>query len=181
MLLRAAQSPFLRAPRRLADPRSTIILPSPTRLCTGNQLRIFTTNGNQLRKQTTGETPSPRKPVDVVTPAASKQLKEEARKKQQTTDTKDSANGGLLSEKTVGNKEQRKADWAIMKEMVKYLWPKVGTISLFHGGLYILTAVQDDWGTKLRVGTALSLLVGGKVSSFEETILRQPAHQVPRS
>ncbi|KAJ9215998.1 hypothetical protein DTO166G4_2542 [Paecilomyces variotii] len=149
MLLRAAQSPFLRAPRRLADPRSTIILPSPTRLCTGNQLRIFTTNGNQLRKQTTGETPSPRKPVDVVTPAASKQLKEEARKKQQTTDTKDSANGGLLSEKTVGNKEQRKADWAIMKEMVKYLWPK------------------DDWGTKLRVGTALSLLVGGKILNVE--------------
>ena len=24
--------------------------------------------------------------------------------------------------------------------------------------------VQGDWGTKLRVGTALSLLVGGKVS-----------------
>ena len=33
---------------------------------------------------------------------------------------------GLLSEQTVSNKEQRKADWAIMKEMVQYLWPKVG-------------------------------------------------------
>ena len=31
----------------------------------------------------------------------------------------------LLAEATVSNKEQRKADWAIMKEMVKYLWPKV--------------------------------------------------------
>lgn len=31
----------------------------------------------------------------------------------------------LLSEQTVSNKEQRKADWAIIKEMVQYLWPKV--------------------------------------------------------
>lgn len=32
----------------------------------------------------------------------------------------------LLSEQTVTNKEQRKADWAIIKEMAQYLWPKVG-------------------------------------------------------
>lgn len=31
----------------------------------------------------------------------------------------------LLAEQTVSNKEQRKADWAIMKEMSRYLWPKV--------------------------------------------------------
>jgi ABC transporter ATM len=31
----------------------------------------------------------------------------------------------LLIEQTVSNKEQRKADWAIMKEMSRYLWPKV--------------------------------------------------------
>lgn len=31
----------------------------------------------------------------------------------------------LLSEQIISNKEQRKADWAIMKEMAKYLWPKV--------------------------------------------------------
>src|ERR1700759_4513710 len=32
----------------------------------------------------------------------------------------------LLAEQTVSTKEQRKADWAIMKEMSRYLWPKVG-------------------------------------------------------
>lgn len=32
----------------------------------------------------------------------------------------------LLAEQTVSNKEQRKADWAIIKEMSRYLWPKVG-------------------------------------------------------
>lgn len=31
----------------------------------------------------------------------------------------------LLAEQTLSNREQRKADWAIMKEMSRYLWPKV--------------------------------------------------------
>ena len=51
----------------------------------------------------------------------------------------------LLSEKTVSNAEQRKADWAIMKEMTKYLWPK------------------NNLGTKVRVGISLGLLIGAKV------------------
>ena len=34
----------------------------------------------------------------------------------------------LLSEQSLSNKEQRKADWAIMKEMSRYLWPKVRPI-----------------------------------------------------
>lgn len=60
-------------------------------------------------------------------------------------ETEVSKKNALLSEKVVSNKEQRKVDLAIMKEMVQYLWPK------------------GDWGTKLRVGTALGLLVGAKV------------------
>lgn len=32
----------------------------------------------------------------------------------------------LLAEQHTSNKEQRKADWAITKEMSRYLWPKVG-------------------------------------------------------
>ncbi|KIW10942.1 iron-sulfur clusters transporter atm1, mitochondrial [Exophiala spinifera] len=51
----------------------------------------------------------------------------------------------LLSEKVVSNKEQRRVDLAIMKEMVRYLWPR------------------GDWGTKARVGTALGLLVSAKI------------------
>ncbi|KAK3367834.1 P-loop containing nucleoside triphosphate hydrolase protein [Podospora didyma] len=41
--------------------------------------------------------------------------------------------------------EQRKADWAIMKEMSRYLWPK------------------DSWGDKMRVLLSIGLLVGAKV------------------
>jgi ATP-binding cassette, subfamily B (MDR/TAP), member 7 len=51
----------------------------------------------------------------------------------------------LLSEKVVSSREQRKVDLAIMREMVQYLWPK------------------GDWGTKIRVGGALGLLVGAKI------------------
>lgn len=45
--------------------------------------------------------------------------------------------------------EQRKADWAIIKEMSQYLWPK------------------DSFGTKMRVGLAVSLLVGAKVLNVQ--------------
>lgn len=45
--------------------------------------------------------------------------------------------------------EQRKADWAIIREMSKYLWPK------------------DSLGTKFRVGLAVSLLVGAKVLNVQ--------------
>ncbi|KUI61561.1 Iron-sulfur clusters transporter ATM1, mitochondrial [Cytospora mali] len=45
--------------------------------------------------------------------------------------------------------EQRKADWAIIKEMSQYLWPK------------------DSLSTKLRVGLAVSLLIGAKVLNVQ--------------
>ena len=55
----------------------------------------------------------------------------------------------LLAEQTVSNKEQRKADWAIMKEMARYLWPK------------------NDLGARARVATALALLVASKVLNVQ--------------
>lgn len=45
--------------------------------------------------------------------------------------------------------EQRKADWAIMKEMSRYLWPK------------------DNFGAKSRVCLAVALLIGGKVLNVQ--------------
>lgn len=54
-------------------------------------------------------------------------------------------NDPLLAEQTVSNKEQRKADWAIIKDMSGYLWPK------------------NDFNTRFRVGLSVGLLVGAKV------------------
>jgi ATP-binding cassette subfamily B (MDR/TAP) protein 7 len=55
----------------------------------------------------------------------------------------------LLQEQTLSNKAQRKADWAIMKEMSKYLWPK------------------DNLGTRARVGLSVGLLVGAKLLNVQ--------------
>ena len=55
----------------------------------------------------------------------------------------------MLEAGTVSNKAQRKADWAIMKEISKYLWPK------------------GDIGAKTRVSTALALLVGAKLLNVQ--------------
>lgn len=51
----------------------------------------------------------------------------------------------LLAEQTLSNKEQRQADWAIIRNMAHYLWPK------------------NDFGTRFRVGLSVGLLVGAKV------------------
>ena len=39
----------------------------------------------------------------------------------------------LLSEQAVSTQEQRRADWAILKEMARYLWPKVGRTGEVNG------------------------------------------------
>ncbi|KAL6704138.1 Iron-sulfur clusters transporter atm1, mitochondrial [Coniothyrium glycines] len=55
----------------------------------------------------------------------------------------------LLQEQVLTTKEQRKADWAIMKEMSRYLWPK------------------DNLGTRFRVGLSVALLVGAKLLNVQ--------------
>ena len=55
----------------------------------------------------------------------------------------------LLNSPEVSNSAQRKADWAIMKEMARYLWPK------------------DNLGTRVRVGLSVGLLIGAKVLNVQ--------------
>ncbi|KFH48359.1 Iron-sulfur clusters transporter-like protein [Hapsidospora chrysogenum ATCC 11550] len=63
--------------------------------------------------------------------------------------TQGKSDGGNLNTPEKSTAEQRKADWAIMKEMSRYLWPK------------------DSLGTKLRVSLAVGLLVGGKLLNVQ--------------
>jgi ATP-binding cassette subfamily B (MDR/TAP) protein 7 len=49
----------------------------------------------------------------------------------------------------LSNKEQRKADWTIIKEMTKYLWPK------------------DNYGTRFRVGLSVALLLSAKLLNVQ--------------
>ena len=62
---------------------------------------------------------------------------------------KDASTPGLpLSEQTVSNKEQRKADWAIMKEMARYLWPKVRRWAATHGNMSLMDKVERYLGKR---------------------------------
>ncbi|KAK9326284.1 hypothetical protein V1517DRAFT_304598 [Lipomyces orientalis] len=54
---------------------------------------------------------------------------EESANNGKTNPTKKDGADGLLSETVVSDKKQRQADWAILKEMIKYLWPKASNAS----------------------------------------------------
>ncbi|KAL3475486.1 P-loop containing nucleoside triphosphate hydrolase protein [Aspergillus californicus] len=141
MLPRAGRSPCWRIPACSVSHRSTLTRLRPlTATPYLPRLRPFSIK-NQLGENAPSDhkTPNPHSSPSPAKPAAPSPEK-----------TKNAAVAkDLLGESTLARKEQRKADWAIMREMAKYLWPK------------------DDWGTKLRVGTALSLLVGAKVLNVQ--------------
>ncbi|KAN0101942.1 iron ABC-transporter-like protein [Hyaloscypha variabilis] len=111
-------------------------------------LRIFTSTSRYHKddgKATTIQNQALRKPraADNI-PGKVPETAKKAAPAFTTTARKDPL---ALDDKT--NKEQRKADWAIMKEMAKYLWPK------------------DSLGTRFRVGLSLALLVGAKVLNVQ--------------
>ena len=94
-------------------------LPSPA-------TRVFATVSPH-RKQDLGH----RSPAEQAVPervyGGSEGVKPESLQKKAPAER--AKNDPLLAEQTVSNKEQRKADWAIMKEMSRYLWPKVASLA----------------------------------------------------
>ncbi|KAF2495630.1 P-loop containing nucleoside triphosphate hydrolase protein [Lophium mytilinum] len=117
--------------QRNAYRRSNLLLPT---------LRVFATSPPH-RKQSHGQRP-PGPPPEVVD-----NVKPESLEKKPAAEA--TRKDPLLAEQVVSNKEQRKADWAIMKEMSRYLWPK------------------DNLGTRFRVGVSVGLLVGAKILNVQ--------------
>ncbi|KAK2731016.1 iron-sulfur clusters transporter atm1 [Colletotrichum kahawae] len=99
-------------------------------------VRIFQTSAPARREQQ--KTPATTKPSDDSPKATAAKA---------TQAKKPPADPLATPEKNA--QEQRKADWAIMKEMSRYLWPK------------------DSLSTKVRVGLAVSLLIGAKVLNVQ--------------
>ena len=99
-------------------------------------------------------TPDPKSPLqNVENPEAAhspESIKPETFKKPGVARADNGPNtDNLLSEQTVSNKEQRKADWAIIKEMAQYLWPKVGPGALREIGINLM-ARRMTWAPKLE-------------------------------
>lgn len=137
---------------RVAPPRM-VVAPKP-RLCArigltsthlNDTIRIFATS--RARLQNTPTTPNANPKPAVQKNVLPGNLGKIAAKPKEDVKT---------------NREQRKADWAIMKEMAKYLWPKVSK-DLITVSPCSHHHVKDKLGIKIRVGLALGLLVSAKV------------------
>lgn len=120
MLRQAARSPCWRAPARLtthhpAFPRTRPLAATFRR----PQIKSF----SDKKQPDDSSAPDKKTPVPDPSSLPAKPAAPSPPKTQNAA----SAQKTLLSESTVGRKEQRKADWAIMREMAKYLWPKVET------------------------------------------------------
>lgn len=123
MLLRAARSPCWRT-AQFAHPSFAGKLRS-TRL-NGTHLRAFTSNNNPLWSKSTENKDQVVRATPTSTPTPSQLATANViQKPEDSGNAKTPPKKDLLSEPMTGKQEQRKADWAIMKEMAKYLWPKV--------------------------------------------------------
>jgi ABC transporter ATM len=116
----------------------------PVGALTWHAKRIFATTPRH-RKSDTARIPNVHQQVQAqIKEEAEESIKPESVKKSKEAQPA-SKHDPLLAEQTVSNKEQRQADWAIIKNMAHYLWPK------------------NDFRTRLRVGLSVGLLVGAKV------------------
>ncbi|EMC95682.1 hypothetical protein BAUCODRAFT_122979 [Baudoinia panamericana UAMH 10762] len=80
---------------------------------------------------------------------AKENVKPESVEREKPAEPEPTKNDPLLAEESLSSKEQRKADWRIIKDMSQYIWPK------------------DDFGTRFRVGMSVVLLVGAKVLNVQ--------------
>ncbi|ETS63838.1 hypothetical protein PaG_02159 [Moesziomyces aphidis] len=151
----------------LIQPRafSSIASASSIRPCTGLRRRHDAPHVAQLRfyrhmaadSETNDPSNSPQttkapKPASATVaastaPAAPGTAQPPASPKKKEADGDDPLNLNAGRAKSV--KEQRMVDWAIIKKLIQYVWPK------------------GDFGTKQRVVLALALLVGGKLLNVQ--------------
>lgn len=132
---------------------------APTSLLLDRSRRVFASTPRHRKDDTRERTVQQeveRKPAaeDSIKPESIKPAEKPA---------EPSKNDPLLAEQTVSNKEQRKADWAIIKDMAQYLWPK------------------NDFSTRFRVGLSVGLLVGAKVGSHSSLYIPAGTSRVDSS
>ncbi|KAK3044407.1 Iron-sulfur clusters transporter atm1, mitochondrial, partial [Coniosporium uncinatum] len=72
----------------------------------------------------------------------------------------------LLSEKNVSNAEQRKADWAIIKEMSQYLWPKILNVQVPFYFKSIVDSMNIDF---MAMGGTAWTVAGSMVVAYGAT------------
>lgn len=145
MLLGAVRAPCWRTAHAFAYHPGFAGQLRSTRL--GTQMRGFTSDQGPLRSKLERETPT------STSTSSSSQLENAniVQKPKESREAKAPPQKDLLTKPlTTANKEQRKADWAIMKEMAKYLWPKV-TLKSYWRIVRVLTLVNRMTGERNSV------------------------------
>ncbi|KAJ8106320.1 hypothetical protein OPT61_g9612 [Boeremia exigua] len=135
--------PLARAASRPGLPPSSLSLllrPHPL----SHSARVFTSSPLH-RKDVHGQRPAPGSQQALQATKAAKPATSPATAKAKV----EKAIDPLLGERNLSTKEQRKADWTIIKEMTKYLWPK------------------DNYGTRFRVGLSVALLLSAKLLNVQ--------------
>jgi hypothetical protein len=89
------------------------------------QLRVFTSSSSWLNQSTDGKDPTSARNNSLPAATAAEVANAAIVQKPGAGEAKNTPKKDLLSEAAMAKKEQRSADWAIMKEMARYLWPKV--------------------------------------------------------
>lgn len=127
MLLRAARPPCWRTPRYIHGSFAsrawwTSLNGIQQRRI---QLRVFTSGSPWRNQSTDGKDPTSARNNSLPAATAADLANANIVQKPEAGKAKDTLKKDLLSESAIANKQQRQADWAIMREMTKYLWPKV--------------------------------------------------------
>ncbi|KAI0968355.1 transporter ATM1 precursor [Xylaria arbuscula] len=130
------------------------VLPTPSQPFRSSIRRVLATESCLLRWPQTGQLERPGVNHVVRTAAfgsfaKAEQPEKQAGKKPEPKPVKAQKDPLAVDDKSV--QEQRKADWAIMKQMAHYLWPKG----------------PGSMDTKLRVSVAVTLLIGAKVLNVQ--------------
>lgn len=128
MLLRAARSPCWRTARYLHPSfagQARWTSPNGIQLQHTLQLRVFTSGSPWLNQSTDGKDPTSARNNSLPAATAAEVANATIVQKPGAGEAKNTPKKELLSEAALAKKEQRSADWAIMKEMARYLWPKV--------------------------------------------------------
>ncbi|KAI0534754.1 transporter ATM1 precursor [Xylaria digitata] len=139
--------PVCLSPSRSTLSHSFIYPPTtPSQLFRGSLRRLLTTPQCILRRPQPGQLERPRLHNTSKSATFGSYAKGKQEEKKPGKSQKDPL---AVDDKSV--QEQRKADWAIMKQMAHYLWPKG----------------PGSMDTKLRVSIAVTLLIGAKVLNVQ--------------
>ncbi|CAG8402490.1 unnamed protein product [Penicillium salamii] len=172
MLLRAAQAPCWRTAHAFAYHPSLAGRLRSTRV--GTHMRVFTSTQSPLRNNSEKKDPSITTGPATPTPP---QLENAniVPKPKESGEAKTPPKKDLLSEPLAANKEQRKADWAIMKEMAKYLWPKILNVEIPFYFKNIVDSMNVDFAT--LGGTAYtvagSMIIAYGVTRIGATVFQE--------